>query len=97
MSEIYEKNIVYVLKENETLESVCRDFKVNINHIKKINNIISAQAGDYIFIDEINLKIHVVKPNQTIEEIAEIYNTTVDVIKQKNGTDKIFLGQQLII
>ena len=97
MSEIYEKNIIYCLQEGETLESVCKDFKVNINHIKKINNIISAQAGDYIFLDEINLTIHIVKPNQTLTDIAQLYNTTEEKIKQKNGVDRIFLGQQLII
>ena len=97
MSEIYNKNIIYMLNENETLESVCRDFKVNINHIKKINNIVSCECGDYIFLDETELTIHIVKPNQTIEDIAKIYNTTVENIKQKNGIDRIFLGQQLII
>ena len=97
MSEIFKKNRIYQLQEGETLESVCKDFKVNINHIKKINNIVGAECGDYIFLDEIDLKIHIVKPNQTIYEIAQLYNTTVEEIQKKNGTDKVFLGQQLII
>ena len=97
MKPIYEQNIIYCLKENETLDSVCAMFKVNLNHIKQINNISNAEFGDYIFLDNINLKIHTVKPNQTIEDIAKLYSTTVEHIKQINNISTIFLGQQLII
>lgn len=97
MKEIYEQNIIYQLQIGETLESVCNDFKVSLNHIKRINNITSASAGDYVFLDKINLKIHIVKPNQTLEEIAKTYNTTVEHIKEQNNINAIFLGQQLII
>ena len=97
MKNIYEQNIIYQLKENETLESVCNDFKVSINHIKHINNIENAEYGDYVFLDKINLKIHIVRPNQTIEDIALIYGTTPQQIKELNNISAIFLGQQLII
>ena len=97
MKEIYERNIIYQLKENETLESVCTDFKVSLNHIKHINNIDNAEWGDFIFLDSINLKIHIVKPNQTLEDIALMYGTTSEKIKQLNNVSAIFLGQQLII
>lgn len=97
MSEIYKKNIVYQLTEGETLESVCNDFKVSLNHIKKINQIENASEGDFIFLDYIDLKIHIVKPNQTLQDIAEIYNTTVSRLQEKNNIDKVFLGQQIII
>ena len=97
MIETYKQNIVYQLVEGETLESVCNDFKVSINHIKRINEIDSASEGDFIFLDFIDLKIHVVKPNQTLEDIAILYNTSVNELKQKNNIDKVFLGQQIII
>ncbi len=97
MKEVYEQNIIYQLKENETLESVCNEFKVSINHVKRINNIENATYGDYVFFDKINLKIHIVKPNQTIDDIAKIYGTTAENIKKQNNISAIFLGQQLII
>ena len=97
MKESFEQNIIYQLKENENLESVCSDFKVSLNHIKRINNIENAEEGDFIFLDKINLKIHIVKPNQTLEDIAKLYGTTVQHIKNTNNISAIFLGQQLII
>ena len=97
MKEIFEQNIIYQLKENETLESVCNDFKVSLNHIKRINNIDNAEEGDFVFLDKINLKIHIVKPNQTLEDIAKLYGTTIEHIKAVNNVSAIFLGQQLII
>ena len=97
MQEIYKTNRVYELTEGETLESVCSDFNVSLNHIKHINQINGASEGDIIFLDKIDLKIHIVKPNQTLEDIALLYNTTVESIKQKNNIDAVFLGQQIII
>ena len=97
MSEIYNKNIIYKLEDGESLESVCKDFKVNINHIKKINNINFCESGDYIFLDQTQLNIHIVKPNETLSDIAKIYGTTEEEIKKKNNIEKTFLGQQLII
>ena len=97
MSEIYKKNRVYQLTQGETLESVCNDFNVSLNHIKKLNEIESASEGDFVFLDVIDLKIHIVKPNQTLKDIAVMYNTTVEQLQQKNNIDKVFLGQQIII
>ena len=97
MNEIFKQNRVYQLLEDETLESVCADFKVSLNHIKRINEIESASEGDFIFLDIIDLIIHIVKPNQTLDDIAKIYNTTVEELQKKNNIYKVFLCQQIII
>lgn len=62
--------IEYVVKENETLESIALDFDMDMNELKSINNIgdnDGVSLGDKLIIEVIEIPIHV--ETTKIEEI----------------------------
>lgn len=45
---------VYIVREGDTIESICSKYNVNINDIKEYNNINEINNGDKIIIPQIN-------------------------------------------
>ena len=92
------KNIFYVVKFGETLESIAKKFGVSKAYITK-NNACDIYTGAVIFLPETNFKTYVVQPFDTLSKIANRFNLSVDELKTKNGLDEeyVFVGQKLYI
>lgn len=93
-------NISYVVKRGDNLYSIARQYGVNVNDLKKINNLTSdiLSIGQIINIpssttivtpseDEIinEENTYVVKNGDTLWSISRIYNVSIDDIKSKNN------------
>lgn len=93
-------NISYVVKRGDSLYSIARQYGVNVNDLKKINNLTSdlLSIGQIINIpssttivtpsedDIINEEnTYVVKNGDTLWSISRIFNVSIDDIKNKNN------------
>ena len=87
------KNIFYRVKNGETLEDVCKKFKIAKGELG-LNEI---EDGDVVYIKHSNIAFHIVKPLETLKQIAEKYSVSVEHIKIKNNITEIFIGQKLVI
>ena len=45
---------VYIVRPNDTMETICNKYNVNINDIKEYNDITTINIGDKIIIPEVN-------------------------------------------
>ena len=50
----YYKYKVYIVRPNDTMETICNKYNVNINDIKEYNDITTINIGDKIIIPEVN-------------------------------------------
>lgn len=50
----YYKYKVYIVRQNDTIDSICSKYNVNINNIKEYNDINNINVGDKIIIPQIN-------------------------------------------
>ncbi len=89
----------YTIQSGDSLWSISNEFKISIDEIKSVNNLIN----DTIYVGQ-NLKIvsnnvYVVKSGDTLYKLAQTYNTSIDKIKKDNNltTDNIYVGQKLMI
>ena len=93
-------NIIYIVKPNDTLYSISKQYNIPINEIKSFNNITSDKlsVGQIIKIPEsvsivtpneeeiINEEgVYVVQKGDTLYSIAKKFNTTVDNLKNLNS------------
>lgn len=93
-------NISYVVKRGDNLYSIARQYGVNVNDLKKVNNLTSdiLSIGQIINIpssttivtpseDEIinEENTYVVKNGDTLWSISRIFNVGIDEIKRKNN------------
>lgn len=89
----------YTIQSGDSLWSISNEFKISIDEIKSVNNLIN----DTIYVGQ-NLKIvsnnvYVVKSGDTLYKLEQTYNTSIDKIKKDNNltTDNIYVGQKLMI
>lgn len=99
IEEIKQTNLVYKVKQNETLNDISKKFNATIETLKIENGISDVEFGDVIIIPEKNLALHVVKPAETLVNIAKQYSTTINHIMKINNltSHNLFIGQKLII
>lgn len=50
----YYKYKVYIVRQNDTIDSICNKYNININDIKEYNDINNINIGDKIIIPQIN-------------------------------------------
>ena len=94
----------YIVKKNDTLYSIARNYNTTVDEIKKINNLTSniISIGQVLKIPNNNENQYInytVVKGDTLYGIAKKYNTTVDEIKRINNlTSNILqIGQILKI
>ena len=97
-----DNNIVYVVKNGDTLYSIAKRYNVDVDLLKNYNNLDDNMiaVGQKLTIPNTNEFItYYVRTNDTLESIAKRFNRDVDFIKRINNlqTDDITIGQLLII
>lgn len=94
------KDIIYFVKNGDTLYSVAEKFCVKVEDLAIDNDFAideKLEEGDILWIRQRNLAIHTVKPLETIASIANKYNVSEQHIKELNDIKSLFIGQRLII
>lgn len=92
------KNVIYTVGENETLEEIANCLGVSKSYILQYNSE-SIYEGKVLFLPEIELKTYVVKPFDSLQSIAKDKNISVEELKAKNQlvSDYLFVGQKLFL
>lgn len=98
---IKNKNFVYKVKDNETIQSISNKFKILESKLIEDNALSSSELmkGDLLYISCENAHIYVVKPLDNLKKIASEFNTTELNLIEKNNlkTNVLFIGQKLVI
>jgi len=102
---------IYIVKKGDTLYSIARKYNVDLNILKKANNLNdnNLSVGQILTIptnnnisdnieDDIN-NVYVVKSGDTLYSIARLYNTTVNRLKELNGltSNILSIDQELLV
>lgn len=99
----YFTDIVYIVKNGETLAGIAAKFQVPLQRIIDLNYLGAkgAVSANSVLIVPIPVEfIHVVKPNETLKEIAGKYGTTVAILTDLNSileSDQLKPGQPLVL
>ena len=90
-----ENQFVYRINENDSIDSICKQFNTSIENIKRNNNEIPLYEGELVEIKINEYITHLVKPAETLIEISEMYNKSTEEIKLQNNleTEKLYIGQ----
>lgn len=94
------ENKYHIVKNNETLFDIAKNFKVPVSYIKKLNKIENDKdfyEGKILFFEKVNYKIHIVKPMETIDSISTMYGIDRNELIKNNNIKSLFIGQQLEI
>lgn len=83
----------YVVKENDTIESIAELYQIPANEIIKANNLeapYTLEVGQVLSIPDESYQIFIyyqVKEGDTLYKIASIYNITVPLLAAINGLE----------
>lgn len=92
------ENIIHRVEKNETIEQIAKLYNQTKEVLLEVNGLKrQIEEGDRLLIPKKNKAIYVVKPLDTIPKIAKKFNVTENQIKKENNTEKIFIGQVLVI
>ena len=96
----------YKVKSGDTLWSIARNYGINVNTLKEVNNLDSntLSIGQVLYIpvnevEEVTNDIYTVKIGDTLYSIARKYNLTVDELMKLNNKSNNLLsvGEKLIV
>ena len=92
------KNVVYKVGENETLDEIANCLGVSKSYILQHNSE-TLYEGKVLFLPEVDLKTYIVKPFDSLQSIAKDKNISVEELKEKNqlDSDYLFVGQKLFL
>lgn len=97
------ENIIYTVKQGDTLWSLAQKYNTTVNKIKNVNNLSnnSLSIGQSLIIPDglDNLNVYTVTSGDTLWNIASRFGTTVAEIRKLNNLNNNLLniGQQLKI
>lgn len=86
---------IYRIKHFDTHESICKRFGIDKTQLFALNGNFELIEGRLVLIQ--STKTYVVQPGDSFEAISEKTGTEISKLKEKNGTDKLFIGQILKI
>lgn len=93
----FNTNILHKVEHNETIESIARKYNNSPNLLRQVNKISNVEVGDILLIPQKNKATYVVKPLDTFESLSNKFGVSIESIKSNNNTNKLFIGQTLII
>lgn len=92
-------DIIYFVREGDSLFSISSKFNVDVKQIIEDNNLESdtVEEGDILWVRKKNKATYIVKPLDTIEKIANKFDVSVEHVKLTNGIENVYIGQKIYI
>ncbi len=91
----------YTVQKGDSLYSIAKKFKVNLNDLIKANNLLNTtiQVGDKLLIPINTDNTYTVVSGDSLYSIAKKFNTTVNELKRLNNLNSnlLTIGQTIII
>lgn len=93
---------VYIVKKGDTLYSISKKYKISVDELKRINNLVDNTLSigqELLLIDRTNNLNYVVKKGDTLWSIAKNNNVSIeDIIEMNNLKSNVLsIGQELYI
>ena len=90
----------YIVKKGDTLYSIAKRYKLSVDELKRINNLINntLSIGQVLKLKDDN-NVYVVKKGDTLYGISKLFNTSIEELKKINNLENniLSIGQSLII
>ena len=92
-------DIIYFVKQGETLSSIADKFKTTKEIIIEDNQLTEVEEGDILWIRKRNMSVYVVKPADTLQKVAQKNGVSEAHIREVNKlkSDSLYVGQKIII
>lgn len=89
------KKFLYRVESGDTVFSVASTFNIPVCVLIKLNNLKKEiTAGDILYIES-SEKTYRVKLFDTLYSVAERFNVSENELKEKNGIEYIYYGQEI--
>ena len=86
------KTFLYKVEKGDSLKSIADKFNTTQRVLIVINGIeTEPKVGEFIVVEKLDGKMHVVMPMETIDSIAQKYGVNVQEIMRKNKIDLIYV------
>ncbi len=86
----------YIVKNEDTLKSICSKFKIDEQELRTINNISEIETNDILILPKPYKYCYVVQPLDNYQKIAEKLGVSVDKILEVTKGKSMFIGQRII-
>lgn len=92
----------YIVRENDTVESICKKFDMDVQHFLNINNLtegadIYPTDAVVVLTEEPFYVSYEVKKDETITEVAEMFKVSADEIMLINGITEVIPGEVIVV
>ena len=91
------QKLIYKVKKDDTLSSICSKFKVVESDLLQLNQITQIQLNMVLILPKSYNKIYVVKPLDNYLTIAQNLNISVEKVKEITKGKKMFIGQRIYL
>ncbi len=90
------ENMLYRVKDGDTMESICKKFGTTTQRIFADNPYFSElYAGCILYMSHCNKNIYIVQPLDTIESISKKLKISAEKLTKDNNIKSLFIGQML--
>ena len=92
----------YIVRENDTVESICKKFDMDVQHFLNVNNLtegadIYPTDAVVVLTEEPFYVSYEVKKDETITEVAEMFKVSADEIMLINGITEVIPGEVIVV
>ncbi len=86
----------YLVKNGDTIKSVCAKLKISEEELKNINNVSEIEKNDVLILPKPYKYCYVVKPLDNYQKIAKKLDVSVDKIVEVTKGKQMFIGQKIM-
>ena len=86
----------YIVKNGDTIKSICAKLKIDEQELKKINNVREIENNDVLILPKPYQYCYVVQPLDNYQKIAEKLGVSIDKILQVTKGKQMFIGQKIM-
>ena len=90
------QKLVYKVKQNDTINSICHNFKVLEEDIFALNKTSKITPNQLIVLPKSYSQVYVVQPLDTYQKISCKLGVSEEIIKEKTKNKKMFIGQKIV-
>lgn len=90
------RNLIYIVKDGDTISDICAKFLIDATELKNLNKMDDIKVNDAIILPKPYKHCYVVKPLDTFESIAQACGVDVLTIKRVLNGQKIFIGKKIL-
>lgn len=88
-------NLIYKVKKNDTINTICQRFKIDEQQLKLLNKCTEIKQNDILLLPKPYNYVYVVKPLDSYENIAKTLGVSIETITKVTKGKKMYIGQKI--